>query len=405
MTVQRQHAFTLVELLVVMFLLTGFFLFLTQMLNSSLTVWQRGEERASIEERCATSLRLASRDFRHLVAVEDKMFRPGVEARLRGSTGTEGARSNGRLVATFVPFAGGKPVRPDQADLNPKGFDWLPEWRFVSRVERAEGRRLLEARERERVIATDGQLDEITLAERVAERLRDAPAAPPVECALRVLPTTDESGCYLALYRDVRLIDSSVQKRWVDGAELPPPEEPLLTHLLHIETLFRSQWTESFGAEVAREGGPERCWDSTRAGMFPPDHPVLAFSLDAGESSATDPRDDVMPSWIQLSITVDEGPEAAYTAFLAHAIDAVTTEIRIEYPERVPPVDDVGFLKIGSEWIQYRGHEGGHLRNVLRGARFTKATEHGSGSRVHAGRQGVVRIPVAVSREHWPHVR
>ncbi len=395
---QRQTAgFTLVELLIVMFLLTGFFFFLTQMLSTSLSIWQRGEERVALEERCGTTLRLVSDDFRRLLA-------PGLGA------------DGGRLVATAVAFADTKPAEVDAALQNAQAFDWYPEWRFVTRVNKAEGRRMLEERERERVIAEEGRLDDLSLDERVRERLVDAPPAPPVECALRVLPTNEEHGCYLVLHRDVRLLSSThaavgaatsqePKKRWVDGGALPPAAEPLLRNVLHIEALFRSQWTESFDAEVGREGGPERCWDSARAGLFASDHPVLNFSLDHSAESAIDARDDIMPSWIQFLVVVDEGPDAAYTALLAHGIDAATTDIRVEYPERLPPVDEKGFLKIGAEWIQYRGHDGGNLRSVRRGARFTRARTHAAGARVHAGRQGVIRVPVPVAREYWSHVR
>lgn len=402
---RASSGFTLIELLVVMFMLAGFMMFLTQMLHDSLRIWQRGEERASLEERAATALRLASADFSRLQAVENKQFRPGMRARLQRAAGGQGAQSNGRFVATFKPYQNGKPVAPDVGDATPTACDWFPEWRMVASVTTEEGRRLLEERERELVIEQEGQLDPERLEQRVQERLAEGQPAPPVDCLLRVAPTGEEDGCYLGLWRDVRLLDGSVEKRWVDGAEAPPLGEPLLTNLLHVETLFRSQWTESWLQEPGQRGGPEQCWDSARAQIFPTEHPVLLFGLDLGEDSATDPLDDVMPSWVQLRIVVDEGPDQAYVSLLAAAIDETTVQIRVEYPERMPAIDGAGYLKIGGEWILYRGHSNGSLQGVRRGARFTRPRAHRAGARVHVGREAVVRVPVAVAREYWFHVR
>lgn len=399
------RGFTLVELLVVMFLLAAFLGFLTQMLHQSLGIWTRGEELASLEERCATSLRLMSEDFTRLQGVETTQFQPGLRARLRGAANS-GGRGNGRLVATMRPFRDGKPADADFGFGNPKQCDWFPELRMVTRASSYEARRMLEARERERVLVDEGQYDEEQQEERVRERLASVSAHATIDCLLRVLPTGDEDGCYLALFRDARLIDEATKKRWVDGEAAPQVGEPLLTNLLHVEMLFRSQWTETWNGDVGERGGPERCWDSARAGLFEEEHPVLRFSLDLGEASASDPRDDVMPSWVQIRVVVDEGPDLAYTSILASSIDSSTTDLRVEYPERMPAIDDeLGYLKIGSEWIAYRGHDRGQLRGVRRGARHTKAKAHRGGARVHVGRTGIVRVPISVAREYWPHVR
>lgn len=399
----RSAGFTLIELLVVMFMLAGFLGFLTQMLHQSLSIWQRGEGLASLEERCATALRIVGADFTRMQGVETTQFQPGMRARMRGAVA--GPKGNGRLVATFRPFKDGKPAPEDFGFTNPTGCDWFPEWRMLTRPGTAEARRLLVERERERVLAEEGQLDDESLAQRVRERLAENPSSPSIDCALRVLPTSDEDGCYLALYRDTRLIDANTKQRWVDNAKLPVISEPILTNLLHVEALFRSQWTEAWSGEVGERGGPERCWDSARAGLFVEEHPVLRFSLDLGASSAGDPRDDIMPSWVQLRVVVDEGPDLAYTALLASSIDAVTLEVIVEYPERLPAGDGAAFLKVGGEWIRYRGHDRGRLRGVQRGARNTRARAHRAGARLHGGREGIVRLPISVSREFWPHGR
>lgn len=394
--------FTIVELLVVMGMLGMFLIFLTQMLSQSLRIWQMGEGQASLEARAGAALRVLTADFELLRAVSDRQFAPGREnrfAQLQRSGKTP--PHSGRLYAHWQAFAGSKPVTADLALEKPEAVDWYPEIRMVVTLEQIEAATLLERRLRRRIIEEEGQLLAEDLEARVRERLAEVPGSVPAEVALRVLPTGEEDGCYLALHRDVQLLDERVRARWVDLAPLPPPSQPLQSNLLWVEFRFRSQATESWEAAPGTPGAAENCWDSARAGTFPAGHPVLAFAGDLDQQSLMDPLDDVMPSWVQVRVTVDEGPSLATTALLARAVDATTTDIRIEFADRLPQADEQPHLKIGGEWIRYRSRSGDRLLGVKRGARSTRARPHRAGARVHAGREAMVRIPIAVAREYW----
>lgn len=396
-------AFTLVELLVVMGMLSVFLMFLTQILSDALTVWQRGEERVSLEDRAASAIDMVTSDLPCMTAVSDRQFASARTERFERTRNRAGAPAlSGRLYAQWIPFLpNAKPAPEEVAGAQPGACDWFPEVRFVCTLDGGETAGILRARVAQEIRDSEGAIDPDEMRQRVADRLRDIPPRHPAELALRVLPTGEENGCYLALFRQRRLLLPGAKGRWVDGAALPAPSTALLSNLLYVEFLFRSQYTESFAARRGSKGAPEHCWDSARAGTFPSDHTVLGFTLDLDPSSLADPLDDVMPSAVEARIVVDQGPGLAYTAFLANKVDAKSVDLRVEYPERLPLPEDQPYLKIGGEWIHYSGIDGSRLIGVRRGMRFTKPRQHEGGARVHAGKEVSIRVPIVVAREYW----
>ncbi|HHI79081.1 MAG TPA: hypothetical protein ENK02_03805 [Planctomycetes bacterium] len=393
-----EGGFTLLELLVSMGLLSMFFVFLIQILSNGLRIWQTGEGRVALESRAQAALDLLSEDLRRIAPLDDQVYDLSRASRFRRLTGTK-VPLGGRFRAELQPFGPrAKPAKGEAVLEFPERFDWYPRLRFVSILRASEAGRLLrEALLKEGEAGKDPESPEfqIKLAERRGLRRGEV---------LLSLEPEGEGSPYLRLRRQVRLLDARVKERWVDAPVLGeiPGGEILLTKILHAEFRFRSQFTEEMDRRVGAEGGPESCWDSARAGSFPPEHPVLRFSLDLDPKSGSDPLDDVLPRGMQIRVTVDLGPDQADMAILANDLERDSDEIRVDYPERLPyPGPRGGWIKIGTEWIHFKALQGGRLVGVRRGGRNTVPRAHRAGAKVHAGRETVLALPISIGREYW----
>ncbi|MEZ5989976.1 MAG: prepilin-type N-terminal cleavage/methylation domain-containing protein [Planctomycetota bacterium] len=392
---RAERGFTLLELMVAMGILMVFSLFLVRFLTTSLGIWRWGEERSSLEARASVALATLSQDWSRMLGLRTVGLGRRIAMEQATSPGTA------RLYADLEAYARtGKPADPKSSWEEPRRFDWYPRERFVIRLGEAESRALLEAEVGRQVVEARGQMSPAELAREVRATVAEALPSDVGEVLLRVVPVPDEDSPYLALYRDVRRIDAQVQERWVDGAELPEPGQPVLENLLYVDLAFRSQLTETW--DPAQGGaGPERCWDSARAGTIGTTHDYLRFSLDLDAASLGDPLDDVLPSSVRILCVVDEGPEDATTALLETDVDEKGTDFKVSYADRLPPPDEQAWLKLGKEWIRYSGVIGDRLTGVRRGQRGTAARPHRTGTRIHAGKEVKLVLPLSVAREYW----
>ena len=391
------RGFTLLELLVSMGLLSMFFVFLIQILSNGLRIWQTGEGRVALEARAQAALDLISKDFRRIAPLDDQVYDVSRVSRFRRLTAGKVALG-GRFRAEFQPFGpGGKLAKGDAVLEFPGRYDWYPRLRFVSILRPAEADRLLRESLLEEGSFQDQEAPEFQTQLSAKRGLKRGEL-------LLVFEPEGAGSPYLRLRRGVRLLDSKVRARWVDAPVLGdiPGGKILLTKILYAEFLFRSQFTESFDRRLGADGAPETCWDSARAGAFPQEHRVLRFSMDLDSASKSDPLDDVLPQGMQLRVTVDLGPGMADQAILAKDLERDSDEIRIDYPERIPyPGVKGGWIKIETEWIHFKSIRGGDLIGVRRGGRNTVPRAHSAGSKVHAGRETVIALPIAVGREYW----
>ena len=69
--------------------------------------------------------------------------------------------------------------------------------------------------------------------------------------------------------------------------------------------------------------------------------------------------------------------------------------------EHLPPVVDADFVKVGSEWVQYRVQGTGSLQGVLRGKRGTIASFHPAGTRVRVGKTVVLTLKLTCGKDCW----
>ncbi len=391
------RGFTLLELLVSMGLLSMFFVFLIQILSNGLRIWQTGEGRVALEARAQAALDLISKDFRRIAPLDDQVYDVSRAARFKRLTAGD-VVLGGRFRAEFQPFGPGGKLAQGEAVLEfPGRYNWYPRLRFVSILQPAEADRLLRESLRGEGSFQNQEAPEFQTQLRAKRGLRRG------EVFLTFEPEVPGSP-YLRLRRGVRLLDAKVKRRWVDAPLLGdiPGGKILLTKILYAEFLFRSQFTETFDRRLGGDGAPESCWDSARAGTFPQEHQVLRFSLDLDSASKGDPLDDVLPLGMQLRVTVDLGPGMADQAILAKDIERDSDEIRIDYPERIPyPGPKGGWIKIDTEWIHFKAIQGGNLVGIRRGGRYTVPRAHSGGAKVHAGRETMIALPIAIGREYW----
>jgi len=143
------------------------------------------------------------------------------------------------------------------------------------------------------------------------------------------------------------------------------------------------------------KSGPSSFWDSTRA--------VLAIPAGREEGSwrpvpgsIEDPSDDVFPERVEVTVVIGE-EEMLFGPRLAETLGEKDRALTLTAPLALPDAPTDRFVLVGGEWVQIESVEG--LRLVVtasgRGARFTKAARHDSGTRVEAGLtfRRVVEIP------------
>jgi prepilin-type N-terminal cleavage/methylation domain-containing protein len=147
----------------------------------------------------------------------------------------------------------------------------------------------------------------------------------------------------------------------VDAADLERACQVLARDVIHLGFEF---WT-------APNGGSGQWldrWDSTR-GLDP------EFALHV-PGSDQDPRDDVWPWAVRLTITIRNGVRRPAT--LQREVGANDRELSLSTTEGFPSPDEPGqgYLKLGNEWIEVDRYRGDVVYVRRRGARGTTAQNH-----------------------------
>jgi hypothetical protein len=391
--------FTLIELVVVMGILTGFLLMLAQMVDSGLRMFGEGELGQALADRASRAQRVIAREL----------------TALRGSaTGRDRDVVDDRLVVQRLPV--GLPPRPER---NATRVQVL---RGSVRLEPDRELPLLEAMVTARLQRNDPALGGGELAQRVQQALRETPLRGLGNMVLLPWRQEGDDDALLELRVGWLLPGQKLPvgpEREEDPFEVPVPGSPelpaLLVHgmtvpilqdLLHVELLLWGQTTTTWGdgdptGGASAGSGPFTVWDSARGGWLVDDANGGVFALDRGAGSASDPRDDVHPHAILVRCVVAQPADRAAEGLLVAHLDADATVAELANGDRFPGADTGGFVKIRGEWIGYAERDGDVLRGLRRGARSTKAIEHPSGTPVHVGRTVEFVVPIPHAKDDW----
>lgn len=396
-TTRRAAGFTLLELLVVMGILTGFLLMLAQMVDHGLRMFSDGELSQAMADRASRAQRVISREL----------------GLLRGSaTGRDRDAVDDRLLVQRLPI--GLPPRPEPKATRVqvlRGAVRLPVDRELQ---------LIDTELTVGIVKATPGIGEAELEKQVAAARQGKPLRGVGN--LLLLPWRQEGDDEallelraLWLLPDMRI--PTAPDREVDPFTVPVPGSPelpgiavwrastaVLSDLLHVEFQFWAQDTKRWGSSdgmAAGSANAETIWDSARGGWLVDEANGGEFRFDRGAASLGDPRDDIHPHAILVRCVVAMPAEFAPEGQLAAPLDADQQTLLLYNGDRFPGPTSGGFLKVRGEWIGYAERVGDELRGLRRGQRSTKALEHPAGTRVHVGRTVEFVVPIPHAKDDW----
>ncbi len=427
----RQGGFTLIELTIVLGLLTGFLVMLTQIVSTGVGLFGEGATGQDFADRADLVGRRLRVDLRRLV---------GPATLDQPSLAEGGAAPAARFLVQRVPLGMPEPGRVDAASAP---MTWVLR-ADVSLPEREE-RALWEPRLRDlaQLDVDEGLVDDFD--ERLAELRATLPLRGRGRAVYIVWPEVEpndgagvdpEPGAYLEIRRGLFLLedvrealvaadlDDDIRPALIAGYDDFPALSAELVEratstwvsgLLHAELQMWSQDTVSWTASGS--GAPYQEWDSARAGLLfaaaeaaaegavGAEEFVDPFPLDLGPDSLRDLSDDVYPRGLRLLIVVGrDSTEVAPTVVIADAAsDASSIRVAstddLPDPERYEGSGGPEWIKVGSEWVQVNRFDGFNLSISKRGGRNTPARAHESGTSVRTGRTQEIVITVPFGRD------
>lgn len=194
---------------------------------------------------------------------------------------------------------------------------------------------------------------------------------------------------------------------------------PFATEVVYFECLFWSQFTSTWSTrypalrdpEGDENPGPLSYWDSTRALLRFEGADRREYHTFKAASSLDDPRDDVFPSSVQVTLVLRERLEAGSSTFLAQDVSERDDSLMVEDASRLVRDDDrhaseqSGYVLLDQEWIRFRGVSGNVLQVEQRGARGTVAAAHPAQTEAVGGASFTVVLDVPAWREDWSERR
>jgi hypothetical protein len=386
-----QLGFTILELTVVMGLLSIFMMFLLQIVFTTTEVFHTGNADQETSARLIAATRPVEESLQDMIG-------PSREDKRQAS--------DARLLVQWAPIG----------FVGKGGIGRMQVLRSTVRVPKYVEKELLTARFRAAAEEDVGDSDPQELLAAIRAMIQRTGFKGRGEMLLIAWPEGDAEGAYFDLRRGVFLPGRAMVFREANGnsllelrdiaAEFPAKSilahtEVIATGLLYLSYRMSCQYTENW-TEGPDGKGPERVWDSARAGWFVEgEFDIDKFSMDLGSISIDDSTDDVYPRYIEVTIVAARSSRELPEALLAEEIGETDKRIRLISEDRLPHVVHDRFLKIGSEWIQYGALQGRTLTGVRRGMRGTKRKRHDRRTGVRAGRTNVIKIKILHSRDSW----
>lgn len=370
----RERGFTVLELLVAIALLGSLGVFLAQLVRNSFALYRQGERRGEIYLEAVPILEDLERDILDL----------------------HGGASGRFLVDTDT--LGGQSARGD-------GFFM----RIVRGIPDGEQGHGVLRRAGTSINAGEAFIGADPGAER---RTSIAPPSGLLEVAWVLLPDDQDQGDregLLTLYRGVRApalgqggffdpsLEGSRDANWVRQNLVP-----VASNILGLWVLSFAQTSEDWLEDAAIDG-------STAAGTsllrFDSTRGILAkerFALAVGPGSLTDARDDIFPRSIRVVLQLARGsrPETR----LRRSASPDDNLLRVTASDEIPePTEGVPlYAKVGHEWVEIVGKDGGDLRVRRRVRRSGNAHESlPVGSPVFVGKVFRKTMSMSQKRSHF----
>lgn len=402
-----QAGFTLLELIVVMGILTGFLIMLVQLVDAGLRLFGEGELTQALADRSSRAQRI-------------------LDAELRSLRGSSSARDrdavDDRLLVQWLPI--GLPAQPE---IRASHVQVL---RGAVHLTPARELPLLEAMVTARILREQPELSPAELGAAVTAAMASEPLRGVGNLLLLPWRQEGKDEALVELRAGWLLPGQMVplqRDEWVDPFAVPVPGSaqlpatlvdqlttPLLRDLLHVEFQFWSQRTQQWRPVTALTNapspaatlftggsGPERIWDSARGGLLVDAQSGGQWALDRGPASLRDPNDDIHPHAIHVFVVVAQPGELAAEGLLAGSIEADDDVAVLVQGDRFPGPATAGWIKLRGEWMQYSERSGDRLLGLRRGQRATKALSHPYGTRVHVGRTVEFLVPLPHAKDDW----
>lgn len=377
--------FTLLELVVAMGLVSIVMLAVYRLLDSTMSMWTRGETQRALVEASSATGELLTGDLRGI--------HPGIQ---------------GDMVAEWVAH---------DSDGDGLRESYWPRLRLVRAAPASTVARLLARSGRMRQMEVRDELDgeaqtqpgaEAQLAEPSSVRTMRMPGPRLMEVVWCVVPTlggtrNPDLSAEGLLIRGERLLDgtgtSVFAPGYFDGAGLPQvgTAEEVTGGILWCGMAFASQMTLldgdwKVGAEPTQAAGS---WDAWGRGR--PDRELHEWNEPAAGAPPARERP-VLPRRVRIELELEREVDRERRARTLQEIAAADTSFEVTSGERLP--EPGSFLRVGAEWMEL-GSRIGNRVSVRRGQRGTAAMIHPANSMVHHGETVVFEVPVSTYQDDW----
>jgi len=199
--------------------------------------------------------------------------------------------------------------------------------------------------------------------------------------------------------------ESGAARRYLYDRRLETWGRPIAEGVLFLGFEFWHQYTASWDAKPRRfrgrrEHGALGYWDSTRARLRPSQNDG-SFSLFKSAASLNDPRDDILPERVRITLVLREPVKAKSESALVADISGSDDELRLASAD--PIMLESGYVLIDNEWIHFKEKSGDTLivDSGGRGARGTTPAPHLEGSSVIWGRSFEMVVAIPTATEDW----
>jgi hypothetical protein len=186
-------------------------------------------------------------------------------------------------------------------------------------------------------------------------------------------------------------------------AQIKAVAQPLLKGVLYFGVAFWTPLSTDWTTTDGKSGGesPVSTWDSTRGVLKKGRNPGQnEFPFARGESSFTDPRDDISPRSLRVSFVFKRTGRENVEGQLMNSLEESGTKATVDNTAFAAGAAQ-DFLKIGTEWMSFSGRTDQVFSISSRGARGTTPAAHERGDMVHCGASVIRTIMIPSYREDW----